>query len=190
MRRPADSRRKLRQRNTPAAREPCVICDRPADWWHHVAGHANAPDVVEPVCRRHADLLDAFLCLAGVKLKHDGPRTAAELAWASIAGLDGLRAARDGVAGLSPVALAVGRLIATLGGGVRGPRPATADARRRQRPQPVATTNDFEAARARAAHDLLAEQPGAAEQHPRLLGLLGQLAADPYALERLGRSCG
>ena len=147
-------------------------------------GHANAPEVKVPVCRRCADRLDAFLRYAGVKLKHAEPRTAAELVWAAIAGVDGLRAARDGKAALSPGALAAVRLIATHSADVRGPRPAGTDARHNKRPRPGTATASFEVARARAMHDLLAALPGAPERLPDLLELL-DVFADPEVLERL-----
>jgi hypothetical protein len=184
MSRPADSgrHRKLRQRNTPAARAPCVICGSPSEWSHHVAGHANAPKITVRVCRSHADMLDAFLSLAGVKLKH-GERSAAELAWATFAGLDGLRAARDGKPGLSPLALAAVRLLATDCVDVRGPRPAAADARHRRNRRPVAGSASFEAARVRAMHDLLLLFPAAAQGLSDLLGLLDDLACNPDAFE-------
>jgi hypothetical protein len=163
-------------------RKPCVVCARPSDWRHHVAGHANAPEVTCDVCRSHGDLLDAFLSLAGVKLKHGEPRTDAELAWATIAGLDGLRAARDGNAAVSPIALAAGRLLATHSAYVRGPRPGATDARLRRRRQAAITTS-FEAARARAAHDLLATFPAVTDRYPDLVGLLNDLAAAPQTFE-------
>ena len=173
---------KLRKRNTNAP-EPCIVCPRPSKWSHHVAGHANAPEVTCDVCRSHADLLDAFLSLAGVKLKHDEPRTDAERAWAAIAGLDGLRAARDGKAALSPVALAVIRLLATHSADIRGPRPTATDVRHRRHRRPAAATKSFEAARARAAHDLLAAFPTVTERYPDLLALLDDLAANPKTFE-------
>ena len=176
---------KLHKRNTNAP-EPCSRLPRPSKWSHHVAGHANAPEVTCDVCRSHADLLDAFLRLAGVKLTHDEPRTDAELAWAAIAGLDGLRAARDGNPELSPIALAAVRLLATHSTDVRGPRPAASDVRHRKRRRPVAATASFEAASARAMHDLLATLPGAAEQLPDLLEMLN-VFADPEVFERLER---
>jgi len=186
MSRPANSQRrdKPRGRNTSAmpAPDPCPVCGRPSEWSHHVAGRANAPEVTVRVCRRCADLLDAFLRCAGVKLRHGEPRTEAELAWAPIAGLDGLRAARDAGAALSPEAVAVGRLVAVLSSAVRGPQPAERRQGKRRKPIPAAAT--FEAACARATHDLLARFPGAAEQHPRLLALLQRLA-DPDAFIRV-----
>jgi hypothetical protein len=177
---------KLRKRNTNAP-EPCIVCPRLSEWSHHVAGHANAPEVTCDVCRAHADLLDAFLRLAGTNLKHGEPRTTAELVWAAIAGVDGLRAARDGKAALSPAALAAGRLIATHSADVRGPRPAATDARHSKRSRPGTATASFEVARVRAMHDLLAALPGAAERlPPHLLEMLDVLA-DPKVLERLER---
>jgi hypothetical protein len=134
-----------------------------------------------PVCRSHADLLDAFLSLAGVKLKHGEPRTAAELAWATIAGIDGLRAARDGQPELSPIALAVGRLLATHSADVRGPRPAGGDARHKKQRRPVTSTARFETARARALHDLSAAFPAIAEQMPDMVAALHVLASHPEA---------
>jgi hypothetical protein len=189
MSQPADRQRhrKLRQRNPDAAPapDPCPICGGPWQWRHHVGGHANFPEVTECVCRRCADLLDAFLGQAGVKLKHGEPRTTGELVWAAIAGVDALRAARDGKAALSPTALAAVRLITTQSADVRGPRPAANDARHSKRSRQRTATASFEAARARAMHDLLAAFP-AAERLPDLLELLDVLA-DPEVLERLGR---
>jgi hypothetical protein len=140
-----------------------------------------------PVCRSHADLLDAFLSLAGVKLKRGEPRTAAELLWAAIAGLDGLRAARDDRPELSPIALAAVRLISTHSAEVRGPRPAATDARHGRHHRPVADTPSFEAARIRAMHELFAAIPDAAEQMPDLLAVLDVLASNPDAFSALDR---
>lgn len=180
--------KKLRRYNGDGAADPCVVCGSPSQWSHHVAGHANAPKVEIRVCRRCADLLDAFLSLAGVKLKHDKLRTDAELAWATVAGIDGLRAARDGKPELSPIALAVGRLLATHSGDVRGPRPAAGDARHKQRCPPVAATARFETARARAMHDLFAAIPAVVAEMPDMLASLRLLATNPgvfNAFERL-----
>jgi hypothetical protein len=177
---------KLRQRDTTAASKLCLVCGRPAVWWHHVAGRANARDVGVWTCRGHADFLDAFLSLAGVKLKHDESRTIAELVWAAIAGIDGLRAARDGNAALSPAALAAVRLIATRSAAVAGPRPAHTDARLSSPRRPAAGTASFEAALARAIHDLLAALPGVRERLPGLLEML-EVFADPEVFERLER---
>jgi hypothetical protein len=174
-------------RDTGAVAKLCVICRRPADWWHHVAGRANARHVAVWTCREHADFLDAFLSLTGVKQKHNEPRTIAELVWAGIAGLDGLRAARDGNATLSPAALAAVRLIATHSADVPGPRPASTDARLSRRHRAAAATASVEAARARAAHDLLRALPGSAERLPQLLEML-EVFADPKVFERLERS--
>jgi hypothetical protein len=178
---------KLRSSARDAAADPCVVCAAPSQWSHHVAGHANAPEVTIRVCRRHADVLDAFLNLAGVKLKHGEPRTTAELAWSAVAGLDGLRAARDDKPELSPIALAAARLIATHSADVRGPRPAANDARHRKRGRPVATTAPFEATRARAMHDLFVAFPGVAEQMPDMLAALDVLATNPHAFNALER---
>jgi hypothetical protein len=140
-----------------------------------------------PVCRSHADLLDAFLGLAGVKLRHGEPRTGAELVWAAVAGLDGLRAARDDRPELSPIALAAVRLISTHSVDVRGPRPAASDVRHGRHRRPVAATARFEASRIRAMHDLFAAIPGAAEQMPDLLAALHILSTNPDAFSALDR---
>lgn len=177
----------LRSSGRDVAVIPCAVCGRSSQWDHHVAGHANAPEVTVPVCRRHADLLDAFLSLASVKLRHGEPRTDAERLWAAIAGLDGLRAARDGKPELSPIALAAVRLIATHSDDVTGPRPAAVDARHRKRRRPLGDTASFEAARARAMHDLFAAFPALAEQMPDMLAALDVLVADPDAFDALDR---
>jgi hypothetical protein len=177
---------KLRTYYRDAPADPCVVCDGPSQWSHHVAGHANAPGVKVRVCRRCADRLDAFLRCAGVKLKRAESRTAAELVWAAIAGVDGLRAARDGKAALSPGALAAVRLIATHSADVRGPRPAATDARHSKRSRRGTAAASFEVARVRAMRDLLAALPGAHDRLPDLLEML-DVFADPEPFERLER---
>ena len=165
-------------------RPPCVICGNPSEWRHHVSGRANFPKVIADVCRRCADFLDAFLCQAGVKLKQDEPRTAADLVWAAISGLDALRAARDGRAGLSPEAVEIGRLIVALEGDARVSRDPTRSrvARPPSKSDP-ATPALADAAIVNAIGRLLAALPQAAEQLPRLCGLFGRLAKLP--LDRL-----
>ena len=160
---------------------PCV-CGRPSEWGHHVAGRANFPKVIADACRRHADFLDAFLRHAGVKLKHDEPRTAADLVWAAIVGLEALRAARDGRAGLSPEVVEVGRLIVALGGDARVSREVT----RTRAARPTAKPEDptlADAALVIATGELLQAFPRAGERLPRLCGLFGRLAKLP--LDRL-----
>ena len=160
---------------------PCV-CGRPSEWGHHVAGRANFPQVIADVCRRHADFLDAFLRHAGVKLKHDEPRTTADLVWAAVTGLDALRAARDGRARLSPEVVEVGRLIVALGGDERVSREVT----RTRAARPTSKLEDptlADAALVIATGELLEAFPRAAERLPRLCDLFGGLAKLP--LDRL-----
>ncbi len=68
----------------------CALCREPASIRHHAAGRANDPDLVCDLCADHAAWADQALRVLGVRLRHDGPRRPAEIAYSRCAGMAAL----------------------------------------------------------------------------------------------------
>lgn len=68
----------------------CATCSEAAIIRQHVAGDANDPDLVTYQCAACARWTDRALVVLGVRLRHDGPRPPAEIAYARCAGMAAL----------------------------------------------------------------------------------------------------